>query len=171
MSNYDALLQVPSSAAIRLAELTASDADDRLNVWRRAGLLSVRVRGRRMRSTDGLMAEMSAALQFPHYFGENWAALDECLSDMDWLLPTKAIVVLVGEPSDVLRDEPIDELQALVKAISNASETYNSPIAEGEWWDRPAVPFHIVLQTDPGTAGEVIEWWSSAGAQPVPLAL
>jgi len=171
MSNYDALLQVPSSAAIRLAELTASDADDRLNAWRRAGLLGVRVRGPRMRSTDGLMAKMSAALQFPHYFGENWAALDECLSDMDWLLPTKAIVVLVGEPSDVLRDEPTDELQALVKAISNASETYNSPIAEGEWWDRPAVPFHIVLQTDPGTAGEVIEWWSSAGAQPVPLAL
>lgn len=171
MSDYDELMRVSGDSAIRLAELPASDADDRMSAWRSAGLCVRRVRGEKMRSTSGLMDEMSAALQFPHYFGGNWAALDECLSDMAWLLPSKAVVVVVTESSTVLRDEPAAELEALVRAISNASEAYNSPVAEGEWWDRPAVPFHVVLQANPGAMHDVIDRWGAAGGDPVPIAL
>jgi len=43
------------------------------------------VRGAKMRTTARLFDEISAAFQFPCYFGENWDALDECLNDIDWL--------------------------------------------------------------------------------------
>jgi hypothetical protein len=51
--------------------------------WQEARLVVRSVRGRKMTTTAQLYDEFAAALQFPPYFGENWAAFDECLSDMD----------------------------------------------------------------------------------------
>ena len=53
--------------------------------WQDAALTVRTVRGRKMRTVGRLFDEMAAALQFPHYFGENWPAFDECLADIDWL--------------------------------------------------------------------------------------
>jgi hypothetical protein len=40
-------------------------------------------RGSKMQTLDALFDEFSAAWQFPYYFGYNWAAFDECLSDLN----------------------------------------------------------------------------------------
>ena len=51
----------------------------RLN-YERGSELAIRVvRGNKMRRLDDLYNEFAAAFQFPDYFGENWAAFDECL--------------------------------------------------------------------------------------------
>ena len=43
------------------------------------------IRGKRCATEEGFFKEISAAFQFPYYFGENWPALDECITDLDWL--------------------------------------------------------------------------------------
>lgn len=43
------------------------------------------IRGKRCTDDESLFREFSAAFQFPSYFGMNYAALDECLTDLDWL--------------------------------------------------------------------------------------
>ncbi|QIS02446.1 hypothetical protein F5X71_09020 [Nocardia brasiliensis] len=54
------------------------------------GYRVVHVRGQRMRTTTELFAEFAAAFQFPWYFGQNWAAFDECMTDLDdWLPPVR----------------------------------------------------------------------------------
>jgi hypothetical protein len=50
--------------------------------------------GASMRGLDGMFEEIGSVLEFPDYFGRNWAALDECLADLSWL-PASAYVLLV----------------------------------------------------------------------------
>lgn len=43
------------------------------------------IRGGRCDTYQGFDREMSAALQFPYYYGENMNAFDECITDLEWL--------------------------------------------------------------------------------------
>ena len=43
---------------------------------------------------DAFFREISSALRFPYYFGNNWAALDECLTDLDWLSFSGILIVI-----------------------------------------------------------------------------
>lgn len=165
MTAPSSLLEVPREARLKLwaaesAALAESAAD-----WLEAGLTVRSVRGAKMRSTAALMDEVSAALQFPYYFGENWAALDECLADMEWLMPSKGLVLVVRDADLVLCEEEVEELESFVAALRNASDEYAEPVELGEAWDRPAVPFHVVLQVSPDAANEAARRWSAAGAQ------
>lgn len=171
MNPNTTLLEVPRTPALRIAELGLSEADDAARALTGSGLCVRRLRGKKMRTTPSLMNEVAAALQFPYYFGENWPALDECLSDMAWLLPTKSIVLLALDPSEVLVDEPPSEIEALVDSIRSASVAYAEPVADGEWWDRPAVPFHFVLVAEPSGSSGVADRWAAAGATVEQLAL
>ena len=116
-----------------------------------------------MRTLPGLFDECAAALQFPNYFGENWPAFDECLSDMDSLPLAGGTVLLVLDAEQTLADDAGD-LPALVRVLAGASLAYATPIERGEWWDRPAVPFHVVLQSDYGGMGTARSRWAEAGA-------
>jgi hypothetical protein len=46
--------------------------------------LVVCIRGKRCTTRASLFQECAAALQFPDYFGDNWDALEECITDLEW---------------------------------------------------------------------------------------
>jgi RNAse (barnase) inhibitor barstar len=50
----------------------------------------------------GLLAAVAEALDFPDYYGGNWDALDECLSDLQWL--PKPVCLVFRNAGEVLRD-------------------------------------------------------------------
>ncbi|MBM7785403.1 barstar family protein [Tenggerimyces flavus] len=114
--------------------------------WSSSGLTVRIVRGRRMRTEAGVYDEFAAALQFPLYFGENRDAFHDCITDLEeGLPPGEGYVVVVTEPDQVLVDEPPEAISWLVRALKHAAEEWARPIALGEWWDRPPIPFHLVL--------------------------
>jgi hypothetical protein len=165
------LLEVQSSPVLLVFEADAKRTAEAAMAWGAAGLTVRAIRGEKMHSTGALMDEFGAALQFPHYFGANWPALGECLADLDWLLPTAGIAVLVRNAEQALIAEPLEELKALVAVIGRASREYAEPIERGEWWDRPALPFRVVLQADGHVARDASRRWESAGALTMPLTI
>lgn len=165
MTDPRPLLEIHASAPLLLFEADPKAGAEAAWGWREAGLTVRIARGRKMRSADRLFDEMAAVLQFPYYFGENWAAFDECFADMDWLPMNAGIVVVILDPAEVLAAENNVELATLVRAITHAAQTYAEPIELGEWWDRPAVPFHVVLQSRPAEAESVRAHWETAGAE------
>jgi len=158
------LLRVAETTALWTIECDRAGAAQTVLEWRDSGLNVRALRGVKMRTVPTLFDEFAAALQFPSYFGENWPAFDECLADMDWLPLASGTVLLVLDAERTLSDDDSD-LPTLVRVLASASRTYAMPIERGEWWDRPAVPFHVVLQSDVGAMGTVRTRWEAAGAQ------
>src|SRR6266478_2963181 len=103
----DALLR-PEGPWLHLVVADESVACDRLRILQQT--VGVRIvcrviRGRKARTRQGLFDEFAAALQFPCYFGENWDAFDECLSDLEWL-PADGYLLLVTQSAHLLEAEP-----------------------------------------------------------------
>lgn len=104
------------------------------------------LRGTRMRSGDAAFNEMAAALQFPYYFGENWNAVSECLTDLAWM-PACGYVVVVTAALELFADD-LPQLESFARVCEHATRDWSEPIALGEHWDRPARSFHVVFQAN-----------------------
>ncbi len=64
---------------------------------RTPGTYAAYLRGKRCRTKASFFREISAAMQFPAYFGENWDALSECLRDLNEWLSFKAVTVVIDD--------------------------------------------------------------------------
>jgi hypothetical protein len=105
-----------------------------------------------MRTRDATLQEHAAALQFPPYFGHNWDALDECLTDLSWL-GAAPFAVFVLDAHLVLELEDPSMLAIAVRGWSAAAEA----------WAKVDTPFHVVLQTRPDELEHLRSRWLAAG--------
>lgn len=112
------------------------------------------LRGRKMRTRQALMDEIGAALQFFDGFGENWPALRECLAYMDEWLPGGAYVLVVTHPEELLAEEA-GELGSFLRIIQETGEWWQTPIVDNGRFNRPAIPFHVVLRCNESTFPQV----------------
>jgi RNAse (barnase) inhibitor barstar len=52
---------------------------------RRAKFAYFHIDGKNISRKEQLLNHVATALRFPDYFGGNWDALEECLTDMEWV--------------------------------------------------------------------------------------
>ncbi len=104
-----------------------------------------RLRGRKMRTTRELMNEISAALQFFDGFGENWTALEECLQYLDEWIPADAYILVIEDAQEVLSTENGDGMAAFLRTLQNVGDWWSKPIVDDDRFNRPAIPFHVLL--------------------------
>jgi hypothetical protein len=162
-------MRVCNDLELLVLEREPKAASEAASGWSDSGLVVRVVRGRKMRTVQGLFDEFAAALQVPWYFGENADAFDECIADLGWLPPRSGYVIVITDPGEVLADAGADALSRLVDSLAAACEEWARPVVQGEWWDRPAVPFHVVLQPAVGEAAAVTQRWAAAGASVLPF--
>lgn len=137
--------------------------------WFLSGLSARVVRGRKMHTLDRVFDEFAAAFQFPYYFGENPAAFSECIGDLDNFPLGDGVVVVITEPDQVLQDETDFELSWLVGSLEMAAGVWGEPIVQGAWWDRPPVPFHVVLAGEADALARAVPRWTGVGAKVTPF--
>jgi hypothetical protein len=169
MTDSRALMQVDDDFRPLLLE-----GDDQAIVaavigWADSGLTARVVRGRKMRTLQGLFDEFAAALQFPLYFGENEDAFNECIAELETLPAGEGYVVTITEPDEVLADANGEALGWLARSLASAAEEWSQPVELGEWWDRPAVPFHVVLVGQNDAIATAERRWASVGVAPMPF--
>lgn len=78
-----------------------------------------------------LMRNIAAALQFPDWFGANWDALEDCLSDLSWLSASGYLLLIEDA-------QPGDDLGVLIDVLRSAAE----------WWRDRGKPF-VAIFVDP----------------------
>jgi RNAse (barnase) inhibitor barstar len=104
------------------------------------------IRGKKSKTINDFNNEIAAALQFPYYFGENSAALNDCITDMEWL-KGNAYLLMFQNAEDFLcnvSDEQFHNLVELLIATREEWLTPNKYIPR----ERQPTPFHLLFQCD-----------------------
>lgn len=108
---------------------------------RRAEEIIDRVRGSalavakiRYAEKDVLLKRIAAALDFPQWFGENWDALEDCLSDLSWRDAPGHVLIFEGARNG-------DDLGVLIDILRSSAE----------YWAGRGKPFLAVF-VDPASA-------------------
>ncbi|MCA9353487.1 barstar family protein [Candidatus Nomurabacteria bacterium] len=73
-------------------------------------------------SKKDLFRSYAEALRFPGYFGFNWDALDECLSDFHWIKDKKNILIYHVDIPDIDEKEKVILLSVLINNIFENSD-------------------------------------------------
>ena len=89
---------------IRKCALSNGEAFNKLYIESRNDAYISYLRGKRCKTEDDFLIEVSASFQFPYYYGENWAAFDECIQDLEWIKFSR-IFVLFDDFSQSFRDQ------------------------------------------------------------------
>jgi RNAse (barnase) inhibitor barstar len=71
----------------------------------------------RVSSKDTLLQDIAKALDFPDWFGGNWDALEDCLSDLSWREAAGHVLVFEG-----FQSLPEDDLGVLIDVLRSAAE-------------------------------------------------
>lgn len=114
------------------------------------GDLSARtIRGTKCSTVEELFTEFGAALQFPYYFGENWDAFHECITDLEWISGDGYLLFIVNAERVLAKKE--DDFRTFVELLHNTGREWGESQSRHSDFPRPSKPFHVVFQTEPIT--------------------
>ena len=93
--------------------------------------LSIVLDGCDMKTKEELMSNMKEAFSIPDYFGMNWDALDEVLTDLSWLEDIESIDICFTNYDQVL-SSAIENDRIVFKEILDSTTHYWEK--EGKRW-------------------------------------
>lgn len=92
--------------------------------------------GREVCDKQSFLRKIAAVMKFPNYFGYNWDALDECITDLDWC-PAERYVLLYDQPEIFSKAAPIE--------WQTAYDVLQSAVA---YWQSTDTPMDILFIGD-----------------------
>jgi RNAse (barnase) inhibitor barstar len=95
--------------------------------------------GELMSETAGLMAEFARVLRFPAYFGKNWDALSDCLTDLSWF-DARSHFVLAIDHWDYCASPMLQDILQETVTLWADSET----------------PLYVLLRSDQANIGKFL---------------
>jgi len=126
------LLQRLSDAS-RSGVYRAPRAEEILDATRGGTLQVSRINLAGAAGKEALMERVGRALEFPRWFGGNWDALEDCLSDLSWSSAGGHVLLIEGG-----MDLPADERGILVDILASVAVS----------WAERGHPFFAVFLDD-----------------------
>src|ERR1700687_2152570 len=93
-----------------------SRADEILDAARGSALKIARIGLKGVSEKEALMQHIAQALEFPRWFGGNWDALEDCLTDLSWSKSSGHVLLIEGAAG-----LPADERGILVDILAAAA--------------------------------------------------
>ena len=98
-----------------------------------AGLAVVQIDLNGIGHKAALLDRLAQALSFPEWFGNNWDALNDCLTDLSWLPAGGWMIIL--EHSNVMAKRNPKLFETAVEVLQSA----------GDYWRQSGKPFWVLL--------------------------
>lgn len=127
------LLQRLSDAS-RSGVYRASRSDEILDATQGSDLRVARVDLAGASGKEALMQRVARALEFPQWFGGNWDALEDCLTDLAWSKAGGHVLLIEGAGG-----LPGDDGGIFIDILTSAAA----------WWAERRRPFFAVFVGDP----------------------
>jgi hypothetical protein len=137
--------QLLSNAPSGLYQLTGdwrSRCIDRL--CRLKGVRPLRIDGSGVHNKRRFLAVAARAMGFPDWFGANWDAFADCLTELAWAQAGASAVLLVAIPRFATH-EP-----------GNSHTTLTVLEEAAQFWSERGVPFHVLVAAGAGPAGSAL---------------
>lgn len=104
-----------------------------LSQYSRAPLLRLHVALGSQASKELALEALSIAFDMPRWFGHNWDALADCLTDLEWLPDQPIVLMLEG----ALKDE--GDAETLMDILQEACD----------YWQQEGRGFHVLTEARP----------------------
>lgn len=106
------------SDATRSGVYRVSRPDEVLEATKESRLQVSRISLEGVRDKAALLGRLSRALRFPAWFGANWDALEDCLTDFSWL-DASGYVLLLEQSADLAKEDLAVFTDVLASAARN----------------------------------------------------
>jgi len=113
---------------------TSIDNDEITAAGKTVGLNVFKLNLSSARGKSDLLDRFAKALRFPVYFRKNWDALNDCLTDLQWLDGKGWVVVVANAQS--FADKHEEEFTTAIEILTGAAEH----------WRALKKPFWIIVQ-------------------------
>jgi RNAse (barnase) inhibitor barstar len=100
---------------------------------KKQGLALFHIKGDQINDKSQFLRSVAEILQFPDYFGSNWDALADCLTDMSW--NDSAGYVIVYDHPHILADNSPEDFRTLVEIFQESAR----------FWHEEGIVFVVVL--------------------------
>jgi hypothetical protein len=160
------LLFNPDGPALSVLPATPSEVYDLMIAWgpTHPEWDILRVGGERSKSIDKprFMNEVSAALQFPYYFGHNWDAFRECVNDLSWLDGASFLFILDSAQHLLTHSE--EDLQILLRILTDTHDEWRAVTTDFGARGKLPIAFQSVLACEPDAVDALAHRVSAVGA-------
>ena len=107
--------------------------DEVLAVLRGAGFDLVRIDLAPVSDKEQLLGQLASVLAFPQWFGRNWDALEDCLTDLSWRAEDRHVLLIEGFQN--LRARRPDDFGVLLDVLASSAQ----------YWSERGRPFFAVF--------------------------
>ena len=113
----------------------------------KAGLATFRINIGDARDKKDFLSRLADALNFPDWFGGNWDAANDCLTDLEWQ-PNKTGYVLVFEKADHFAANCKPDFEVATTVLGSAAE----------FWKEQGRPFWALIAGSQAWHGSLPKW-------------
>lgn len=110
-----------------LEELSASESDELAKRLVERGVDARTIDGSGITTKEELLDCLAQTFGFPEYFGRNWDALTDCLSDLSPITTQGYVLILLN--SERLHHAISDDFVTLQEVFQDAAERYHQDVA------------------------------------------
>ncbi len=114
---------LPQADRAGVFSLPAHDIPDLVDVAAASGFPVFRVSLAGCTDSSEVLARLGQQLQFPDWYGQNWDALSDCLTDFSWR--EAGGYVLICEQLGDFRAAGDDDFDTLIEILSDASASWS----------------------------------------------
>jgi hypothetical protein len=135
MRDWAKLFDSPQKSGVYRVRSDA-DAEKAREAAQAEGLTVFQIDLKGVMDKAGFLRAFAGPLHFPAYFGHNWDAFEECLTDLSWL-PARGHVLIVSGVRESTRSAP--------EEMKTAGDVFKAAAAR---WKAQAALFFIILSNN-----------------------